>query len=295
MASLIVSGSPSSVPSSPFARAASAARAASRARSKSLMTMALSRRVELLDPLEVQVEQLDRRHLPRSRSARSIPVAEVNPSTASLISPTSGQHHRAHGSGARPGAVSGATKHERAPVCAKHDRALSRSRAAAGTRRSPPPAAPANRIVVRSSRYGPIAWMPTGSPSALSPTGNAVAGWPRQDGEPRVGELRGEADRLTVDLRHAVARRDGRVGRRGHHGDRREHDVPLAEERPPASPGTFPAGRARRCSPGPSTQTHRRGPRRRCRRPRGSWRRAPGSPLVGVDWRSPSAGSEYRS
>ena len=34
----------------------------------------------------------------------------------------------------------------------------------------------ANLIGVRSSRYGPIAWSPIGSPARVSPTGNAVAG-----------------------------------------------------------------------------------------------------------------------
>lgn len=34
------------------------------------------------------------------------------------------------------------------------------------------------RIVVRSSRYGPIACSPIGRPEGSSPAGNAVAGWP---------------------------------------------------------------------------------------------------------------------
>src|SRR5262249_58540175 len=49
-----------------------------------------------------------------------------------------------------------------------------------GGRTKPPnsrPTRPANRIGVRSSRYGPIACRPIGSPPRVRPAGDAVARW----------------------------------------------------------------------------------------------------------------------
>src|SRR6266852_9516296 len=88
-------------------------------------------------------------------------------------------------------------------------------------------------MVVRSSRYGPTIWTPTGSPSRVRPAGAMVAGRSHADhtrpGEHvEVGPARAvHGDRAPVD-RLALVVRDGSSG-----GDRAEEHVVGEEEGAP--------------------------------------------------------------